>query len=306
MVGRTYEVFMLGDEYYLCLNEEPSRRIGPETVEALALIITKYDIAGWNGFHENNPYVLDGEDFSLEYTLADGTVVSAHGSNEFPDHYHAATGEIIELLEAAGSGGKREATGIYRYEGEGFGGEFTITIARDGTYSFYEGPLSSYMGGGEWFISGSRMYMTEESGLDLYFTMIVTEDALVYVQDESDDFPYIKVPDGGKFVWDAAADYAKTYRLTFESFDGGGPYYRIEIEDYGMLTWFTDLRYRDENHAEIDGAAYEIYFDFAGKKPGTTRVVIHSESPIAGNEDYKYRAVVDENLNVTMEQIGNE
>lgn len=302
MVPQSYEVFLLGNEYYLCLNETPACRIKPETAEALMRIVEKYDIAGWNGFHGNDPYILDGEDFGLSVSLSDGTEIFASGSNAFPDHYHDATSEIITLLEEADPGGRREATGIYRYEGEGFGGDFTITIARDGTYTFYEGPLSSYMGGGEWSVSGSRMDMYEENGFNLYFTMIVTEDALVYVKGESDEFPYIQVPDGGRFLRDETAEYGKTFRLTLESFDGGGPFYRVEIEDYDTLTFFADCQYRDENHEEIDGAAYEIYYDFAGKKPGTTRVIIHSESPIAGNEDIVYMAAVDENLNVIMER----
>lgn len=306
MVPRTYELFMLDGDYYLCLNDEPARRIGAETAEALARMITEYDLTGWNGFHGSNPYVLDGEDFSLSFSLADGTEVSASGNNDFPDRYFEAAGKITELMEAAAPGGRREPTGVYIYEGEGCGGDFTITIARNGTYTFYEGPYSSYMGGGEWSVSGRRMYMTEENGFAMYFTMTVTEDALVYIKDESDGFPYISVPDGGKFVRDDTAEYGKTFRLTFDSFDGGGPSYRVEIGDSDILTYFTDVRYRDENHEEIDGAAYEIVFDFAGTKPGSTGVIIHSESAIAGYEDYKYTAVVDDNLNVRLETVAGE
>ena len=92
------------------------------------------------------------------------------------------------------------AAGTYRYEGEGFGGDFTITLYADGTYAFDLGALSSYRGGGTWSVFYSAVYMTEVGGSDLQFMFVLGEDALVYAAAGSDEFPYVKVSDGERFV----------------------------------------------------------------------------------------------------------
>ena len=42
--------------------------------------------------------------------------------------------------------------------------------------------------------------MTEENGLDLKFMFGVEDGALTYIKMNSDDFPYVKVADGERFV----------------------------------------------------------------------------------------------------------
>ena len=91
--------------------------------------------------------------------------------------------------------------GTYRYEGEGFGGDFTITLNADGTYTFYEGPLSSYMGMGTWTVVDDVVRMTEgDAGFDLSFTFGVEEDALIYRSAGSNAFPYVALTDGVRFI----------------------------------------------------------------------------------------------------------
>ena len=305
MPSVNYEVFMLQDEYYLCIGEGPSMKIDPSVAEALSGIIASRDLVSWDGFNENDPYVLDGEGFSMRLVFSDGTQAEASGENSFPDGYHNAKNEMIELLDKAAAGRRGDVTGIYRYEGEGAGGDFTITIARNGSYTFYEGPLSSYIGSGAWYMANSRMELYEdgEKGYWMHFTFIPVEDALVFTQDEySDNFLYVQVPDGGRFIRDTSVPYGTEAELAFDSFDGGGPAYAPEIEDRDILTFRTDVEYRDENHAELDGAAYDVIFYFAGLAPGTTKVTVHAQSPAAGDEEYVYTATVDENLNVVMEE----
>ena len=93
-------------------------------------------------------------------------------------------------------------SGTYRYEGKGFGGDFTITLNADGTYTFYEGPLSSYHGMGTWDTWYNAVYMTEneETGYDLNFMFGVEDNALIYIAAGSDEFIHVKVSDGEKFV----------------------------------------------------------------------------------------------------------
>ena len=95
--------------------------------------------------------------------------------------------------------------GTYRYEGEGFGGDFTITLNADGTYSFYEGALSSYLGGGTWTMDGDAVCLTEENGFDLHFRFTWQGDALVYDAAGSDGFLYVEVSDAERFVRQDAA-----------------------------------------------------------------------------------------------------
>ena len=92
--------------------------------------------------------------------------------------------------------------GTYRYEGKGFGGDFTITLNADGTCTFYEGPMSSYQGTGTWNAWYSAVYMTEneETGYDLNFMFGVEDNALIYIAAGSDEFIHVKVSDGEKFV----------------------------------------------------------------------------------------------------------
>ena len=93
-----------------------------------------------------------------------------------------------------------DIAGTYQYEGEGFGGDFTITLNADGTYAFYEGPLSSYMGGGTWTRDDGTVHMIEENGYDLQFTFEMQDDALIYSAEGSDAFLYVDVSDGERFV----------------------------------------------------------------------------------------------------------
>lgn len=93
-----------------------------------------------------------------------------------------------------------DIAGTYQYEGQGFGGDFTITVNADGTYAFYEGFLSSYMGGGTWSRDDDTVHMIEENGFDLKFTFEIQDDALVYSAEGSDAFLYVDVSDGERFV----------------------------------------------------------------------------------------------------------
>lgn len=53
----------------------------------LAGLLHAYDVPDWDGFKKSNTHVLDGTMFSFEAELADGTKVTASGSNAFPQHY---------------------------------------------------------------------------------------------------------------------------------------------------------------------------------------------------------------------------
>ena len=85
----------------------------------------------------------------------------------------------------------------YTYTGEGFGGDFTITIRDDGTALFYEGYLSSYMGEGKWRIEDNILVVSDEMFINR-FKML--ENELEFIEKGSTNFMYVKVKDGEKFI----------------------------------------------------------------------------------------------------------
>ena len=195
---QTYEVTFNDSVCQLKRDDGAACQLDQAEIEKLLKIIEDYDLFAWDGFNKSNPFVLDGEGFSLEIAFSDGTGIRAHGDNRFPAGYQGAAAEIVRLFDQALDG---DFIGVYTYAGEGFGGDFTITLEADGAYTFYEGPLSSYIGGGHWYAERREISLSEENGFDLrfYFTA-ADENTLVYEGRYSDEFPSIKVPDGGKFM----------------------------------------------------------------------------------------------------------
>ena len=99
-------------------------------------------------------------------------------------------------------GAVTEAAGgeTYVWEKEGFGGEFTIRINRDGTYEYYEGSLSSYIGYGKWEEADGILTLEEEGGADSVYRFSVGDGRLVYLAEESGGFMYADVEDGDVFA----------------------------------------------------------------------------------------------------------
>ncbi len=85
----------------------------------------------------------------------------------------------------------------YCYEKDGFGSDFTIRLEEDGTFTYYEGGLSSYIGNGDWSLEGETLTLQEKTR---HFTFRAEEDRLVFQKEQSGDFTYIKVSDGEKFL----------------------------------------------------------------------------------------------------------
>ena len=93
-----YEIFHLGDAYYLYRNDELPLLLDPHDADDLVRIIDKYDVRAWDGFDESNPEVDDGEFFYFSADLTDGTSVNAGGQNAFPPNYSPAASLMEDLM----------------------------------------------------------------------------------------------------------------------------------------------------------------------------------------------------------------
>lgn len=90
----------------------------------------------------------------------------------------------------------------FTYEKGGFGGEFVIMICSDGTFQYYEGGLSSYIGIGSWALEDDILILLDdnEAGYPAVNRFKVDGDNLIFLAEDSDNFVYIKVADGERFV----------------------------------------------------------------------------------------------------------
>ncbi len=112
------------------------------------------------------------------------------------------------VLLFAGCAGKTSENNIagktYVYEKEGFGGDFSIQLNDDGTYSYYEGYLSSLYGRGNWTLESDTLILTDGNDSDEndetrvnYFKQ--DGDDLIFIEENSHNFMHVKVADGEKF-----------------------------------------------------------------------------------------------------------
>lgn len=96
----------------------------------------------------------------------------------------------------ASLGNTQLSAGTYAFEGEGFGGPFTITLASDGSASFYEGYLSSYIGEGTWKVKGGILTVDDGTFSNNFK---VCDDGFEFLPDGSTNFIHIKLKEGDKF-----------------------------------------------------------------------------------------------------------
>lgn len=90
------------------------------------------------------------------------------------------------------------------YEKEGFLGDFTISIREDGTFTYYEGFASSYIGMGEWTIEQNTLILTNEvptiNGARTVTNFFeIKKGKLIWRAEGSDNYSSVKVKDGEAF-----------------------------------------------------------------------------------------------------------
>ncbi len=91
--------------------------------------------------------------------------------------------------------------------------------------------------------------------------------------------------------------------LSFESFDGGGPEFKVILEDESIVSYESVRKYSNPDHEAMGGSGYIVRFSFNGLKPGETDMKIEERSPIADNLDHLYRVKVNDDLQVEIEKL---
>lgn len=126
----------------------------------IAKLLGQHQIKKWNGFRGNNPPgILDGESGSFEAVLADGSSISASGSNNFPSGFRGlwrilrervTTGEITSVNFATdayfvtlptawiGEVISRRGEGLTCFEIPIKGEKQTILIIHEPSYGYYQ------------------------------------------------------------------------------------------------------------------------------------------------------------------------
>ena len=154
-------------------------------------------------------YVLTNDETVTWEELRAGMLSSQFGAyiehrTVYTDYIGAQTEPVYTAGDVAGK--------IYTYEKEGCGGSFTIDLFADGTFQYYEGMLSSYIGMGTWTLDENNVLCLKDQEMYRFgedFTTMepyvrinyfkVEEDRLVWLAENSDNFLYVDVVDGEQF-----------------------------------------------------------------------------------------------------------
>lgn len=109
---------------------------------------------------------------------------------------------LIFVLALTGCGGQDKIAGkSYCYEKEGLSGDpFVITIQKDGSFTYYEGSISSYIGYGSWALTDDILVLTDETSRPYVNRFRVEGDELIFISEGSTNFMMIRVADGERFT----------------------------------------------------------------------------------------------------------
>ena len=130
--------------------------------------------------------------YNVYYRRAEGT---------YRIYFYTTEGETLWEVWVDNNGNIRRVNDqdfsqTYKYEKEGFGGDFIIKLSGDGVAVCYEGPLSSYYGLGNWTQEGDIVTITDGTAKYIFRR---EADALVYIEEGSTAFTFIDVADGERF-----------------------------------------------------------------------------------------------------------
>ena len=102
-------------------------------------------------------------------------------------------------------------------------------------------------------------------------------------------------------VYTGESGYDTEVTLSYHSYDGGGPVYSVEIADPDVVACEETIEYDKPNHAQLNGAGYDVTFTLTGLKPGQTTATVICDFKGEPTET-AYTAVVNESLQIRLEE----
>ncbi len=138
---------------------------------------------------------------------------------------------------------------IFAYEKEGAGGYCTLSFNENGRFLYSPGKLSSYMDGGDWKTDGDIVSLIGMADKTIYLK--ITDDTLVYIAEGSDEFPYMDIKDGEKFVIYRPEISADKFQLNsrYSEYGLGDPKVELDliVSELPEFCYVEDVRLYDED-----------------------------------------------------------
>jgi len=78
--------------------EKKEVELSNEVVTNIEKKLTEYNVSRWDGFNENDKYVLDGDSFSFNLKYDNDKNISAHGYMRWPENYREVKNYLDEVL----------------------------------------------------------------------------------------------------------------------------------------------------------------------------------------------------------------
>ena len=146
---------------------------------------------------------------------------------------------------------------IYTYEKDGFGGPFTISIFEDGSFQYYVGLLSSYIGLGEWTVEDGILTLKDNTGLDYVNLFRIGEDMLIFLEEGSTGTMYLDMEDGDRFFGEPLKDYLSN--INFSSYFGGSGHskYLVSLDEVRTLMLYNSDSKVDRVKELLEGFTHE-------------------------------------------------
>jgi len=175
---------------------------------------------------------------SVEFVIDDNYRITVHQQKSGSLHQYAVVNyqedvryyridksdypDAVALVHAVKENTQEKDAGkTYIYEKDGFHGDFTITLYDNGTFTYCEGLASSYLGMGTWNQDGNTITLHDDEKVGYAFVnhFQFDGDDLVFMEEASSNFIYVKVKNG---------EYFRFTGETFKSHDGVNDTKQIE------------------------------------------------------------------------------
>ncbi len=194
--------------------------------------------------------------------------------------------DAVALVHTPKNTAEDEVRGkTYLYEKEGIGGDFQITLYDDGTFTYYEGLASSYLGFGTWEQDGNIITLSDDDAIGYAFVNHFTLDgnSLVFIEKESSNFIYVKVADGERF------------NLTGEAFkmDNGNDLSSSQAETWDLIpmVMVDGTLYLDTGHeSTIEARCGVMDGEITSQVDGSKQPTIDDQSNFGTGYGYQYGA----------------